>query len=221
MTAAAESRKREPGIVQSGMTLAAVAAVCTTLVALTHYATSDRIAANAQAHLEASLAPVIGEVPFDNTLADSEFVILPPHELPGNERVTAYRATLDGNTVAVLFNVTAPDGFSGPIRILIGVAADRTVTGVRVIEHRETAGLGDQIEVERSDWILQFDGTSLNSPARAAWSIQRDGGVFDQMTGASVTSRAVVKAISRTLEYVDAGHAVLFGTEEQANDSNE
>jgi electron transport complex protein RnfG len=84
------------------------------------------------------------------------------------------------------------------------------VTGARAIRHQETAGLGDQIETSRSDWIHQFAGTSLDAPVRNQWTIRRDGGVFDQMTSASVTSRAAVNAINQTLQYFEGNREAIF-----------
>ena len=199
-----------PSVLQNGLILASVAAVCTALVALTFYATRDQIAANQQAYLEQSLTPVLAGLSFDNSLPSSAVTIPAPHSLPGTEHAVVYRAFAQGKPVAALFAVTAPDGFSGPIRMLIGIDANGTVTGARAIEHKETAGLGDQIEVNRSDWILQFAGKSLVDPALADWTLRRDGGAFDQMSGASVTSRAAVNAISQTLQYFAEHRAAIF-----------
>lgn len=195
---------------QNGLILAAVAAICTSLVALTFHATNDRILANEQAYLEQSLTPVLAGITYDNSLPTSAVTIRSPHELPGTENAFAYRAIHQGAPVAAVFVVTAADGFSGPIKMLIGIDAGGAITGARAIQHRETAGLGDQIEIDRSDWIRQFDGTSLDAPARGAWAIRRDSGAFNQMTGASVTSRAAVNAIKQTLQYFESNREAIF-----------
>jgi electron transport complex protein RnfG len=202
-----------PGILKNGLILAAVAAVCTSLVALTFYTTKEKIDANEQAYIEQSLTPVLSGIAFDNSLPASAHTIRPPHELPGNEMAIVYRAMNKGVPAAAAFEVTAPDGFSGPIRMLIGIDANGVVTGARAIRHKETAGLGDQIETSRSDWIHQFAGTSLDAPARSAWTIRRDGGAFDQMTGASVTSRAAVNAINQTLQYFESNREAIFAAQ--------
>jgi electron transport complex protein RnfG len=194
----------------SGVILGSLAAVCTALVAFTYNATAPRIAANEQAYLEQSLKPVLEGIEYDGKLSESIIVIPPPHELPGNDAVTVYRVYADNAPVAALFVVTARDGFSGPIRLLVGVNAVGMVTGVRVLEHRETPGLGDLIESEKSDWLRQFRKTSLSDPGASAWAIKRDGGAFDQLTGASITPRAVIKAIKETLLYYDANAAAVF-----------
>jgi electron transport complex protein RnfG len=210
MTDTVAKQVATPTVLQNGLILAAVAAVCTALVALTFVMTREQIAANEQQFLEQSLTPVLAGVSFDNSLPATAATIAAPHELPGKENALVYRALNKGQPVAAVFVITAPDGFSGPIKMLVGIDASGKITGVRALEHKETAGLGDQIEVERSDWILQFSGTSLERPTRANWTIQRDGGEFDQMTGASVTSRAAVNAISQTLQYFEANHAAIF-----------
>ena len=133
-----------------------------------------------------------------------------PHDLPGNDTAIIYRVFAEGAPVAALFAVTARDGYAGPIRILVGVGIDGTVTGVRIVEHRETPGLGDRIDQSRSDWVYQFDGRSLLNPAEADWLLEVDGGEFDQLTGASVTPRAVIKAIRDTLIYFDAHRDEIF-----------
>lgn len=194
----------------SGLILAGLAAVCTTLVALTHSTTAPRIAANQQAFLEQSLQPVLAGISYDGKLSESTKTILAPHELPGNNDVTVYRVYADDSPIAALFVVSARDGFSGPIQLLVGIHASGTVTGVRVLQHRETPGLGDLIEAGKSDWILQFVGKSLIEPPETAWAIKRDGGEFDQLTGASITPRAVIKAVKETLLYFEDNRATVF-----------
>jgi electron transport complex protein RnfG len=134
----------------------------------------------------------------------------PPHDLPGNDTSIIYRVFSENEPVADLFAVTARDGYSGPIRILVGIEVDGTISGVRIVEHRETPGLGDRIHQSRSDWVYQFDGRSLLDPVEERWLLEVDGGDFDQITGASVTPRAIIKAIRETLLYFDANRDELF-----------
>ena len=199
-----------PPIIQSALILAVVAAICTTLVALTFSMTRDRIAANEQAFLERSLTPVLSGKSYDNDLSASALIVPAPHTLPGSENAVIYRALQDGTPVAALFVVTAPDGYSGPIKLLIGIDVGGVILGVRAIEHKETPGLGDLIDASRSDWIYQFAGTSLKAPETTAWAIRRDGGAFDQLTGASITSRAAVNAVNQTLLYFAANRDEVF-----------
>jgi electron transport complex protein RnfG len=195
---------------KSGVTLAVVAAFCTTLVAFTWQQTEERIEANEKAWLERSLQPALAGLFFDSPVTESMIIIPAPHDLPGSEDAIIYRVFAGETPVAALFVVSARDGYAGAIRFLVGISMDGTVTGVRVLEHRETPGMGDKIETIKSDWVLQFDGHSLQDPEPARWAIKGDGGEFDQLTGASVTPRAVIKAIKQTLQYFDGNHDAIF-----------
>lgn len=197
-------------VARSGLTLAAIAAICTTLVAFTWQLTDERIAANEQAWLEQSLQPALSGLFFDSGVTESKLTIPAPHGLPGSGDAIVYRVFAGESPVAALFVVSARDGYAGAIRLLIGVDIDGEVTGVHVLGHRETPGLGDRIETSKSDWVRQFDGRSLGDPVADGWKIKRDGGDFDQLTGASVTPRAVVKAIRQTLEYFESNGSTLF-----------
>lgn len=209
------------GVLANSLTLAAIAAVCTAMVAVTYQLTRDRIEDNRTAWLERSLQPALAGLFFDSGVTESMLVIPAPHELPGNEPAIVYRVYAEDAPVAALFVVSARDGYAGPIRLLIGISMDGTVTGVRVLEHRETPGLGDRVETEKSDWVLQFDGRSLTDPMPSRWSIKGDGGQFDQLTGASVTPRAIVKAIKQTLDYFSANQDAVFVAEAIASDVDE
>lgn len=197
-------------VAKSGLTLAAIAAICTSLVATTYHLTADRIAANDKALLEQSLQPALANLFYDSGVSESKLVLRPPHELPGNDEALIYRVYAQDEPVAALFVVTARDGFSGPIRILLGVDMTGVVTGIRILQHRETPGLGDKIEPSRSDWVEQFPGRALGDPDVTQWAIRRDGGQFDQLTGASVTPRAVIKAMRDTLVYFNANREAIF-----------
>jgi len=203
----------EQTIVKTGATLAIIAAICTTLVATTYQLTSERIVANEKAMLELALQPALAGVFYEGGVSESRLVMSPPHDLPGNDAALVYRVYAQGKPVAALFAVTARDGFSGVIRILVGVEFDGTITGVRILQHRETPGLGDKIESARSDWIFQFDGRSMANPEVTGWAIRNDGGEFDQLTGASVTPRAVIGAIRDTLLYFDEHRDEIFAAE--------
>ena len=203
----------EQTIIKTGATLAVIAAICTTLVAATYQLTRERIVANDKALLEQALQPALAGVFYEGSVSESRLVMLPPHDLPGNDTALIYRVYAQDKPVAALFAVTARDGFSGLIRILVGVEFDGTITGVRILQHRETPGLGDKIESARSDWIFQFDGRSMGNPEVTGWAIRNDGGEFDQLTGASVTPRAVVGAIRDTLLYLDVHRDEIFAAE--------
>lgn len=197
-------------VIRSGVTLAVIAAVCTALVAITYQATRERIAANEQAWLEQSLQPALSGLFFDSGVSESILTIPAPHELPGSEDAVIYRVYSGDSPVAALFVVSARDGYAGAIRLLVGVDINGAITGVHVLEHRETPGLGDRIEAGKSDWVAQFNGRSLGDPIADGWKIKRDGGEFDQLTGASVTPRAIIKALRETLAYFDANGVAVF-----------
>ncbi len=201
-------------VVKNGVTLAAIAAICTALVATTYHLTKDRIAANEQAFLEQKLAPVLSGITFEGSISESKRVIEAPHDLPGREDALIYRVYSDSEPVAALFAVTAPDGYAGPVRILLGIDVNGTVTGLRILEHRETPGLGDKIEESKSDWVYQFNGKSLGNPDVDEWYIRRDGGEFDQLSGASVTPRAVINAVRETLLYFETHREQVFAIDE-------
>jgi electron transport complex protein RnfG len=197
-------------VLKSGATLAAIAAICTALVAATYQLTVDRIADNDKALIEQSLEPALADIFYDSGVSDSKLIIAPPHDLPGSDAALIYRVYAAGEPVAALIAVTARDGFSGPIRVLVGVDFDGVVTGIRILKHRETPGLGDKIDSTRSNWVHQFAGRSLLDPVTSRWAIKHDGGDFDQLTGASVTPRAVITAIRDTLLYYDAHRDEIF-----------
>lgn len=180
------------------------------LVALTHDGTRERIAANERAFLLRSLADVLPAGGYDNAVHEDAITVTDAALLGTPYPVTIYRARLRNQPVALVMTPTAPGGYSGPIRLLIGVLTDGTVSGVRVVAHRETPGLGDRIEVERDDWILDFDGRSLSQPPLPGWAVRRDGGVFDQFTGATITARAVVTGVRDALIYFEANRDGLF-----------
>jgi electron transport complex protein RnfG len=194
----------------SGTILAVLAAICTALVALTYHITAPQIVANEQAYLEQSLAPLLVGIPYTNNLSESTLVVPQPHTLPGKGPATVYRVYSDNQPVAALFSVTAEDGFSGPIKLLIGIDSLMNITSVRILEHRETPGLGDLIESSKSDWLMQLQKTSLTSPTPDSWAIKRNGGVFDQLTGASITPRAVINAVKETLLYFEQHRDSVF-----------
>lgn len=192
--------------------LAGFAVIGALLVAITWQSTEDRIAANERAFLLRSLADVLPAGAYDNAVHDDAITVTERELLGTDDPVTIYRARRDGQAVAAVLTPVAPGGYSGPIRLLVGVLEDGTLSGVRVVAHRETPGLGDKIDVERDDWILDFTGRRLGRPAREQWAVRRDGGVFDQFTGATITARAVVSAVRDALIYFEANRDRLFST---------
>ena len=180
------------------------------LVAVTYTSTKDIIAEAQQAALEASLNQLVPANRYNNRIAEDTIEVVAPEWLGTDQPVTIYRARQNGQPVALFATPYAPDGYSGPIQLLIGVYVDGTLAGVRVLAHKETPGLGDTIEEKRSPWILAFAGKSLGNPPLDRWKVKKDGGIFDQYTGATITPRAVVKATRKFLEYVQSHQEQLF-----------
>lgn len=181
----------------------------TGLVAVTHGLTEGPIAeAERRSRLE-TLHALIPPSAHDNAL-DQDMIEVRDPRLGTSEPVTVYRARKGGQPVAVLINSIAPDGYSGEIKLLVAVGYDGTLVGVRVVSHRETPGLGDDIEEARSDWIHSFDGRALGNPPPDDWAVKKDDGIFDQFTGATITPRAVVKAVRNTLEFYADNRDRLF-----------
>ena len=194
----------------AALILTGFAVVGTGLVAVTYTGTKDIIAEAQRQALEASLNQLVPADRYDNRITEDAIEVTAPEWLGTDQPVTVYRARKEGQPVALFATPYAPDGYSGPIQLLIGVYADGTLAGARVLAHKETPGLGDGIEERRSPWILAFAGKSLGNPEPARWKVKKDGGVFDQFTGATVTPRAVVKATRKFLEYVQTHQAQLF-----------
>ena len=167
-----------------------------------HQATQERIAHNQRLDALAAIHRLLPQGAFDNRLLEHPVEFSIQREGRGYLPVTAYLARLQGEPVATLLRLTTPDGYNGDIQLLLAVRPDGELSGVEVIAHRETPGLGDRIESSRSDWLRQFHGVSLTNPGPSGWKVKRDGGRFDQLSGATVTPRAVVQAIRDTLTYL-------------------
>lgn len=203
-------------IITSAVILGLFAMIGTALVAFTFDMTHERIAATERAGLLRNLHRIVPAEQHDNDLFTDTIQVIAPEFLGTSAPVTIYRARMAGKPVAVVLSPAAPDGYSGNIRLLVGVYEDGTLAGVRVTSHRETPGLGDLIDESRSDWILKFAGRSLKDPAEGQWRVKKDGGAFDQFTGATITPRAVVKAVRKALVYFKQHEDELFAEETAA-----
>lgn len=193
---------------RNGLILAAFAIAATVLVVGTAKLTAPRIAAQQQQELLSVLNQLLPAAMHDNDLVASCTLVSHP-ELGGAQQ-KVYRATLKGQALnaegqalkqsipqALALEVTAPNGYSGAIKLLVAFNVNGTVAGVRVLEHKETPGLGDKIELRKDDWILSFNGLTVTGPDDKRWAVKRDGGQFDAFTGATITPRAVVQAVKQ------------------------
>ena len=172
------------------------------LVAFTFDSTEERIAENQRRALLKSLNELVPSDRYDNNMFSDILEVRNSELLGTDEPVPVYRARKGGWPIAAVLAPVAPDGYNGNIRLLVAVNLDGTLAGVRVVQHRETPGLGDKIEADKDDWINLFNGaTALADPAAAEWNVRRDGGNIDQLSGATITSRAVLNAIRKTQRY--------------------
>ncbi|WP_309137392.1 electron transport complex subunit RsxG [Pseudomonas sp. LS44] len=204
-------------MLKNSLVLGAFAIITVGLVALTQQGTAARILEAEREAQSRSLGEILPAGSYDNHLLDHSVQVFEPKLLGKPAPLPAYIATLHGRATAVILQVTAPDGYSGAIHLLVGIQADGRLAGVRVVKHRETPGLGDKIELSKSPWVREFEGRSLSNPDASGWAVKKDQGAFDQFAGATVTPRAVVKAVHLALQYFDAHKAELLGSEEAPN----
>lgn len=186
------------------------AVIGTAMVAYTYQGTEHRIADNERQALLRTISDLVSPERYDNDPFHDIIEVRNKELLGTGKPVPVYRARKDGWPVAVALSPVAPDGYNGNIRLLVAINLDGTLAGVRVLEHHETPGLGDGIEIGRSEWVRDFADRSLQDPAAKGWNVRRDGGEFDQFTGATITPRAVVKAVHKALLYFDANKDKLF-----------
>lgn len=186
-----------------GVTLAIFAACTTGLTAIVYSLTKDRIAEQAALQHKILLDQVVPPALYDNDMQNECYLVA--NKALGNEQPhRLYLARKKGVPVAAALESTAPDGYSGAIQLLVGADFSGSVLGVRVTEHHETPGLGDKIETRISNWIYAFSGKKIMSKDDHNWAVKKDGGEFDQFTGATITPRAVVNAVKRTTLYLEA-----------------
>lgn len=190
-----------------GVTLALFAAGSTGLTAAINQLTKHTIDDQAEKQQNALFQQVIPAGSYNNDLLKSCFVVEAPELGKGTHKV--YIALQDDRPIAAILEATAPDGYSGAIQLLVGADFNGTVLGTRVTEHHETPGLGDKIELRLSDWITFFAGKKIDGANDSQWAVKKDGGQFDQFTGATITPRAVVNAVKRAGLYAQTLPAQL------------
>ncbi|WP_028469370.1 electron transport complex subunit RsxG [Neptunomonas japonica] len=178
------------------------------LIAITQVSTKDQILENERAQQAKALYEIISRDSIDNDLLEDVIHIEVP-EL-GYPLAKIYQAKRGNKVKAVIIPVISPDGYSGDITLIVGINADNSVAGVRVLSHKETPGLGDKIDLRKSDWILSFDDKSMTSSNDSSWAVKKDGGQFDQFTGATITPRAIVNAVSQALRFFKLNRDLLL-----------
>lgn len=194
---------------RTAATLIAFTTLGTGLLAYTFAITKDNIARNeAQAKREL-IEQVLPKQLYDNDVVHDVVPLAPTPQLGTSHSSNAYRARLAGQPAVLVLEAIAPDGYSGKIELLIAIQSNGELAGVRVIAHKETPGLGDYIDIAKSAWIKQFDHASLGLND-TAWNVKKDGGRFDYMSGATITPRAVVKAVHSALRYYEQHGSAIF-----------
>lgn len=190
--------------------LGGIALIAGAMLVFADMATRGTIAERQAEDLRASLTQVMPDNIHDNNLLKDTVVLHAPLEFADHEAgITFYRARFKGEVVAAAFQVIGM-GYSGAINIIMSVDRSGAILGVRVISHAETPGLGDKIEEAKSDWIKRFSGLSLANRNARQWAVKKDGGEFDQFSGATITPRAVVRAVHKGLEYFNAHKQEIF-----------
>ncbi|WP_323816202.1 electron transport complex subunit RsxG [Cellvibrio sp. NN19] len=212
-------------ISKNSLLLAAFALATAGTLALTNLWTKDRIATAERAAQQRALFEIVPLQTHDNDML-TDVIPVPLDALQAlNVRSGAviHRARLNGEITALIVPAVAPDGYSGDIEMIVGVNRDGSLAGVRVLRHKETPGLGDKIDLKKSQWILGFNTKSLQLPFIDRWKVKKDGGDFDQFAGATITPRAVVGQVKRVLEFVTANQQSLFAdaAQEQSGEANE
>lgn len=199
---------------KTALTLIVFALVFTALLAYVFNITKapiDKAEAKARLSLFGQIVP---QTMHDNDLLEDAITIAPNELLGNTQAIIANRARINNAPAAVILEAIAHDGYSGDIKLLIAIKYDGSIAGVRVLKHKETPGLGDYIDILKDNWIKLFDGESLKKTSDSKWQVKKDGGQFDYMAGATITPRAVVKAVHKALQYFEANKQILFAQNE-------
>lgn len=194
----------------TAMNLLFFAIVGTSVLAFTYNQTHGLIAKSEETEKLKRISQIVPQALFDNDIMKDTLNVAPDALLGTDGVTTAYRARLKNQPSVLVLEAIAPDGYSGKITLLVAIHNTGEVAGVRVVAHRETPGLGDYIEIARNDWITVFNDTSLESRKDSEWKVKKDDGAFDYMAGATVTPRAIVKAVHKALQYYAQHRDELF-----------
>ncbi len=199
----------------SAVGLSIFAVITSGAIALTQVSTKDKILANEREARAKALYEIVPRESIDNNLLEDTYSVNAPTLTASEEPVDAFLARRDGQVVTVILPVVAPDGYTGKIKMIVGINADESIAGVRVLAHKETPGLGDKVELKKSDWVLNFNGQHYEGDEDPSWAVKKDGGRFDQFTGATITPRAVVNATGRAIHYFREHKTALLENREK------
>lgn len=210
MGASGPASGRFHGLLGSAAALLVLFLVAIAALETVAWLTRVRIARNEAAQIMKVLRTVLPAGSYDNEPDTDRILLRDPALLGSDEPLPVYRARLRGEPTAAVVTVIARQGYAGPIQLLVAIGTDGRILGVRTLAHRETPGVGDRIDPARTDWLGRFRGRSLAATPVERWAVRRDGGEFDQLTGATVTSRAVVNAVRDAVLLFEARREELF-----------
>jgi electron transport complex protein RnfG len=205
-----QEKTTKANMIRNGAILALFALAATAMIALTSAITDDRIKEQAALQRLTTLNQLVPPALYDNAFQTDCTLVTDKDALGSSTPKQIYRARNQSTPSALAVEAVAPDGYSGSITLLVGVGKDNNVLGARVLKHTETPGLGDKIDLRVDDWILSFDQKILESEKDSRWAVKKDGGQFDQFTGATITPRAVVKAVRKATFYASQNWESLF-----------
>jgi len=201
-----------PAVSRNALLLGIFAVLCTGAIALVNVLTQPVILQQEQIALQNNINELIKPDRYDNNIIESCFTVVDSELLGDSTPKQVFIAKQYNQPVAALIQTNTFKGYSGEIKLLVGIYADGTVAGVRINSHTETPGLGDKIQTNKSDWIYSFNGTSYQADQDDKWEVKKNGGSFDAFTGATITPRAVVFAVKNTLIYFNQHKSTLFNT---------
>lgn len=197
-------------ISRNALLLGLFAAATTAGIAGTYLGTKDIIAEQKRKAEQAALVEIVPLSRHNNSMLDSQLPVSDKEFLQLAGEKSIYVAKQDDKVVSFIIPAVAPEGYTDKIELIVGINTDGSIAGVRILSHRETPGLGDKVELEKSNWVLNFNGKSLNKPEASGWKVKKDKGEFDQFTGATITPRAVTKAVYQTLLFFQANKDELI-----------
>ncbi len=198
-------------ILLGGLGIALTASLSVLFIEQTYLATKEKIQSETRRAKAKILFEIFPQTTHDNDLATDTFPLkadTPLLEL--RKASTGYKARKNGEVIGIILPVTARDGYAGDIQILVGINQDTSVQGVRLLAHRETAGLGDRVDLDKSNWLLSMDGRSLKNTPIGKWGVSKEGGEFDKLTGATITPKAILRATRRALEFAEGHYISMF-----------
>jgi Na+-translocating ferredoxin:NAD+ oxidoreductase subunit G len=204
------AQAQRPALLRSAIALVVLAVLIGLALSSIQSLTRDQVLRNQQSWLLQRLDALVPPAAHDNDLLKDSVSVTSTDLLGTPDPVILYRARNHGQPVAAIVHTIAPNGYRGPIDLLVAIAADGSLLGVQVLRHNETPGLGDAFEQDNGAWIGKFRGKTLEHPAQQRWTIRKDGGEFDAFTGATITPRAIVKSVRQALEYYRANRSQIF-----------